>query len=83
MANETERTELSYEGVLSETATVGWVVHEVMVPTGGQGVWAWCRVEMDRPGYSEIYFTKRDGQTVAERPAGELRLGARVFQAWC
>ena len=71
--------------VLESPPTVGWIVHPVLnVPNTAQGsVWAWCRVEMDQPGYSEIHFTRNDGQTPAEQPDGALRLGAPIFQAWC
>ncbi len=65
--------------------SVGWVVHQVVTPAGWKGgeVWAWCRVQVSDPGYSEMAFTKADGATGASRPDGELRLGPVLFKVWC
>lgn len=71
----------------------GWVVHEVVgkpQQTSNVKHWAWCRVEAERPGYTEIHFTLTDGSTPAdpypEDPAGRrrpVRLGDVVFKVFC
>ncbi len=71
----------------------GWVVHDVAgkpQSTSNQSFWAWCKVEADRPGYTEIHFTETDGSTPADpypkapgsapRP---VRLGTVLFKVFC
>jgi hypothetical protein len=68
---------------LEEAPSTGWVVHEVVRPTETDAVvWAWCRVQIDGPGYTEVHFTEADGHTVTAGP-GMLQLGRVLFQVWC
>lgn len=73
---------------------VGYVVHEVEgkpQQTEGTVFWAWCRVEADRPGYTDVLFTLTDGSTVADpypkptpdSPDRPLVLGHVVFKVFC
>jgi|PlaIllAssembly_1097288.scaffolds.fasta_scaffold00276_4 hypothetical protein len=84
MATEPEEIQGEFSSLLSVT---GWVVHEVSLTNAEQtrhgSVWAWCRVQHDEPGYSEVAFTKADGFTQAQKPDGDLRLGKVLFQVWC
>ena len=71
----------------------GWVVHLVEgkpQSTANQTFWAWCKVEVDKPGYTEIVFTEPDGSTPAdpypETPGAarrRVRLGAMLFKVFC
>lgn len=64
--------------------SIGWVVHEVVrVRDASQIVWAWCKVEVNEPGYTEVTFTKSDGSTKVDIGTDELRLGPVLFQVWC
>ena len=64
--------------------STGWVVHQVARRAENQHVvWAWCKVQVDEPGYTDITFTKPDGKTPTDPGDGELRLGAVLFQLWC
>lgn len=64
--------------------STGWVVHEVARPKDASPVvWAWCKVGVDEPGYSEVTFTKTDGSTSTDIGTDELRLGPVLFQLWC
>ena len=67
---------------------VGWVVHTAEgKPQNLSGLthWAWCKVEAEQPGYSEIVFTYSDGATPADPyPNGEpTRLGPVLFKVFC
>ena len=67
---------------------VGWVVHLVEGKSQSlRGVthWAWCKVEAEQPGYSEIVFTLPDGATPADPyPNGEpTHLGSVLFKVFC
>lgn len=64
--------------------STGWVVHEVVrVKDADPVVWAWCKVGVDEPGYTEVTFTKPDGSTLVDLGGDELRLGAVLFKVWC
>ena len=59
-------------------------MHEVARATETSTVvWAWCKVQVDEPGYSEVVFTHDDGHTPADAPPQGLRLGRVLFQVWC
>jgi hypothetical protein len=72
---------------------VGWVVHLTEgkpQSTQNQTFWAWCKVEADKPGYTEIVFTEADGTTPADpypvAPGGTrrpVRLGTVLFKVFC
>lgn len=73
---------------------VGWVVHLVVGKpqvTQNHEIWAWCKVTVDEPGYSEIVFTETDGSTPAnpypkptpDSPDFKVRLGPVVFKVFC
>lgn len=70
--------------------STGWVVHEVYRynETDAQ-LWAWCKVQVDAPGYTEIQYTEADGHTASDGPhtggprANRVRLGPVLFQVWC
>ena len=67
---------------------VGWVVHVVEGKPqhlSNTTHWAWCKVEVDKPGYTEIVFTLPDGATTADPyPNGEqVRLGVVLFKVFC
>lgn len=73
---------------------IGWVVHLVAgkpQQTQSREFWAWCKVTVDQPGYTDIVFTETDGSTIADpypRPTADspllpVRLGPVVFKAFC
>ncbi len=72
----------------------GWVVHLVEgkpQQTQGSTHWAWCKVTLEGPGYTEVVFTEADGQTIAnpypkptpDSPDRPLRLGPVLFKVFC
>lgn len=65
--------------------STGWVVHEVYrYNESDELLWAWCKVQVDAPGYTEIQFTEADGHTASDGPrSASVRLGAVLFQVWC
>lgn len=64
--------------------STGWVIHEVYRYNENDPVlWAWCKVEVAEPGYTETQFTQPDGHTPADAPDGAVRLGPVLFQVWC
>lgn len=70
-------------GVLQDVPSLGWVVHELHRQKENQPIlWAWCRVSVDEPGYSEVHFTASDGTTIVDGPAA-FRLGAVIVKLWC
>lgn len=67
----------------SAPPSTGWVVHEVARSReADESLWAWCKVQVDQPGYTEVYFTGIDGTTAASGP-DHPRLGRVLFQVWC
>lgn len=65
--------------------STGWVIHEVFRYAESDGLlWAWCKVAVDAPGYTEIQYTEPDGHTAADAPShSSVRLGPVLFQVWC
>lgn len=77
----TRQDEIRYH---PDPPSTGWVIHEVFRTSETDEVmWAWCKVAVDGPGYTEIQFTQPDGHTVADAPGTSVRLGAVLFQVWC
>lgn len=73
---------------LDGPAPVGWVVHTAEgkpQQLSNITLWAWCKVEVDQPGYAEIVYTHADGATPADPyPNGEpVRLGPVLFKVFC
>lgn len=67
-----------------DVPSVGWVVHElVRRDEHTQIVWAWCKVGVDEPGYTEMSFTADDGISLADPPRGSVHLGSVLFKVWC
>lgn len=73
---------------------VGWVVHLVAgkpQQTQSHEHWAWCKVTVDEPGYTDIVFTETDGSTIAnpyprptpDSPQLPVKLGPVVFKVFC
>lgn len=103
MSSEESRSNLPFstlpgefvEGTLLEAPDpVGWVVHVAVgkpQATENQTIWAWCKVEAEKPGYTEIVFTLSDGTTPADpypkptddSPQRPVRLGPVLFKVFC
>jgi hypothetical protein len=63
---------------------VGWIVHEITPTRSGQDtLWAWCRIQDDGPGYTDIVYTRTDGVTLADPGNRAGQLGPVVFKAFC
>lgn len=84
MSEPTDRIEIPGQLMEFTPPSTGWVVHEVVrVKDADPIVWAWCKVGVDAPGYTEVTFTRSDGTTHADIGSDDLRLGTVLFQLWC
>lgn len=45
----------------------------------GRNVWAWCEVNGDGPGFTDITYTEADGISIVDAPGIQHQLGRFLF----